>query len=93
MRYLDRLAQEGAHRGVQTVVYLDNASFHRSQALFVCVVSVGWRVGCVSVKLDGGGVALCEGGLMLRRYYADVDLLGAAVVAGLKQLDGEELKI
>jgi len=30
---------------------------------------------------------------MPRRYDADVDSLGAAVVAGLKQLGGEELKI
>jgi len=30
---------------------------------------------------------------MPRRYDADVDSLRAAVVAGLKQLGGEELKI
>ena len=34
-----------------------------------------------------------KGGLMLRRYYEDVASLRAAVVAGLKQLGGEELKI
>jgi transposase len=34
-----------------------------------------------------------KGVLMLRRYYADVASLRAAVVAGLKQLGGEELKI
>ena len=33
-----------------------------------------------------------KGGLMLRRYDADVDSLGAAVIAGLKQLGGEELR-
>jgi hypothetical protein len=34
-----------------------------------------------------------KGGLMPRRYYEDVASLRAAVVAGLKQLGGEELKI
>ena len=34
--YLDELAQEGARRGVLTVVYLDNASFHRSQDFRRC---------------------------------------------------------
>jgi len=34
-----------------------------------------------------------KGGLMPRCYYANVDSLRAAVVAGLKQLGGEELKI
>ena len=60
---------------------------------FVGVVRVGWRVGCVCVKLDGYGVASCEGGVMPGRYDVDVDSLRAAVVAGLKQLGGEELKI
>jgi putative transposase len=36
VRYLDELAQEGARRGVPTVVYLDNASFHRSQDFRRC---------------------------------------------------------
>jgi putative transposase len=34
-----------------------------------------------------------KGGLMPRRYYEDVASLRAAVVAGLKQLGGKELKI
>ena len=38
-------------------------------------------------------MASCEGGVMPRRYDVDVDSLRAAVVAGLKQLGGEELKI
>jgi len=34
-----------------------------------------------------------RGGLMLRCYDGDVDWLGAAVIAGLRQLGEEELKI
>jgi putative transposase len=101
VRYLDELAQEGARRGVPTVVYLDNASFHRSQDFRRCWerwLACGLRVRylpCYSPHLNLMETVWrrVKGGLMPRRYYEDVASLRAAVVAGLKQLGGEELKI
>ena len=101
VRYLDRLAQEGARRGVQTVVYLDNASFHRSQAFRRCCerwLACRLRVRylpCYSPHLNLMETVWrrVKGGLIPGRYDTDVDSLRAAVVAGLKQLGGEELKI
>jgi putative transposase len=86
---------------VPTVVYLDNASFHRSQDFRRCWerwLACGLRVRylpCYSPHLNLMETVWrrVKGGLMPRRYYEDVASLRAAVVAGLKQLGGEELKI
>ena len=101
VRYLDGLAQEAARRGVLTVVYLDNASFHRSQDFRRCCarwLACGLRVRDLPrysphLNLMETVWRRVKGGLMPRRYYADVASLRVAVVAGLKQLGGEELKI
>jgi transposase len=79
----------------------NNASFHRSQDFRRCWerwLACGLRVRylpCYSPHLNLMETVWrrVKGGLMPRRYYEDVASLRAAVVAGLKQLGGEELKI
>jgi putative transposase len=101
VRYLDGLAQEVARRGVPTVVYVDNASYHRSRGFCACFerwLACGLRVRYLPrysphLNLMGTVWRRVKGSLLPRRSYETVESLRAAVIAGLTQLGGEELKI
>jgi len=99
--YLEGLAQAAARDGRSVVVFLDNASFHRSAG--VRSRREAWaRCGLVLYYLPPYSPhrnlmetvwRRVKGSLLPRRFYARVEALREAVIAGLQQLGGKELKI
>lgn len=98
--YLDSLAEKAQREGGRVVVVLDNASFHKAEA--IREARAGWEAKglelyylpayCPHLNLIEGVWRRLKGFLMPRRYYDSLAELKQAVLSALRLLGAVELQ-